>query len=86
MANFNDIYFVVECGFGGEFISGGNSKTNGLYSSRSKAVQQIKKMIKCYEHHMTRAITEKSREICLAEIERYKSMKITEVRIVPVEE
>lgn len=85
MANFKSTYFVIECESGEEFISGGNSKTNGLYSSKSKAVHHIKDMIKCYEKQIGYPrCTERGREICLAEIERYKAMKITEVQIVKV--
>lgn len=86
MANFNSTYFVIECASGEEFESGSNSKTNGLYSSKGKALQHIREMIRCYERHLSRShISSEAKEVCLKQIERYNSMKVTEVKVVRIE-
>lgn len=86
MANFNSTYFVIEGQSGEEFDSGGNSKTNGLYTSKGKAVQHLKRSFTIWETYLASPnISDIGRERSLAMLERLKAMKITEVKIVRVE-
>lgn len=84
MANFNDTYFVIQ-GVEPEFVTGGTSKTNGLYSSRSRAETHINQMLELYKEYASRSnSTERAKTSYQDKINEIKLWEIKEVKVIAV--
>lgn len=81
--NLNKTYWAIVDESTGDTYCGGNSKTNGLYSSRGRAQTQYNRYIRRWESYMKNSyMKEETRDQYQKYIDDFKeSYRIKEVRI-----